>query len=135
MHVARWALIGATLLAAFQAWLWSGQDSLLGLTGAIALALALVAAVHLPGTRYAEVLGQVWTLPRAPGESERRYRFKIALAWLLVVTLCLLACIPLHGKPSLEMAGVALRIFGFVALLMALQSFLTGLFRTSKEAR
>ena len=135
MHVARWALIGAILLAAFQAWLWSGQDSLPGLAGAIAIALALIAAVHLPGTRSAVVLGYAWTLPRAPRESERRYKFKVALAWIGVGTLCLLACIPLHGEPSQETVGVALRIFGFIALLMALQSYLAGMFRAPREAR
>ena len=113
MQVARWALIGASLLAAFQAWLWAGQGSLIGLAGAMAFALALIAAVHLPGTRYALVLGRAWDLPRASGESERRYRFKIALAWMLVVTLCVLGCIALRSRQSVEVSGVALQNLWF----------------------
>src|SRR5688572_15127098 len=93
MYVARWALIGAALLAAFQSWLWAGQQSLAGLAVAIALAVALVAAVHLPGTRYAEVLKHAWDLPRAAGESERRYRLKIGFAWLVIVAVCVLGCV------------------------------------------
>jgi hypothetical protein len=69
MYVARWALVGAALLAAFQAWLWGQQQSWFSLAGAIALARALVALVHLPVTRYAEALGRVWALPRRAGEA------------------------------------------------------------------
>jgi len=129
MRVARWVLFSAALLAAFQAWLWSEQQSLLGLAVAIGLALALVAAVSLPGTRYAVVLNHEWTLSRAPGESERRYRFKVAGAWLLVVALCVLGCVVLRDGVSSGVGGIALRVFGFVAALMALQSFLVGQFR------
>jgi hypothetical protein len=136
MYVARWLLIGAVLMAAFLAWLWAGQQSLAGLAGAIALAVALVAAVHLPGTRYSEVLDSVWNLPRASGESERKYRFKVALAWLLVVATCVAGCIALRGLTSmadgaLTIVGVGLRVFGFVAGLMAFQSLFAGLFRSS----
>jgi len=139
MYVARWALIGAALLAAFQAWLWAGQESLVGLAGAIALAVALVAAAHLPGTRYAEVLNRVWALPRAPGESDRGYRFKAALAWLVVVAICVLGAIALRWRTSIgadaaSLVGVGLRVFGFVAGLMALQAFLEALFRSSNGA-
>ena len=129
MYVARWALIGAVLLASFQAWLWAGGESLVGLAGAIAVGIALIAAVWLPGTRYAVALNREWAWPRAPGESERRYRFKVALAWLLLVTLCILGCVALRGSASSQISGVALRVFGFVAALMALQSLLVGLFR------
>jgi hypothetical protein len=113
--------------------LWAGQQSLAGLAVAIALAVALVAAVHLPGTRYAEVLQHVWALPRAAGESERRYRLKVAFAWLVVVAVCVLGCVILSqikanaGNES-SLFGPGLRVFGFVAGLMALQSFLAGLF-------
>ena len=53
MYVARWVLICAALLAAFQAWLWAGQDSLVALAGAIALAVVLIAVAGRPGTRFA----------------------------------------------------------------------------------
>ena len=134
MHVARWALIGAALLAAFQAWLWSGQGSLLPIAGAIALALALAAVALLPVTRFANVAGRVWALPRATGESERHYRFKIASAWFVVVAVCVLGCIAVRDTTISQPVGIALRVFGFVAALMALQSFLVGLFRRSGGA-
>lgn len=123
MYVARWALIGAALLAAFQVWLWAGQDSLVALAGAIALAVALVAVSCLPGTRLSAILNRVWVLPRASGESERRYRLKIAVAWVLVVALCVLGAFLVRGTAISEPGGIALRVFGFVAALMALQSF------------
>jgi hypothetical protein len=134
MHVTRWALIGAALLAAFQAWLWAGQDSPFALVGAIALAVALVVVALRPGTRVAAMLGRVWALPRASGESERHYRFKIAAAWLLVVALCVLGCIAVRSTTISGPAGIALRVFGFVAVLMALQSLLVGLFRSAASA-
>jgi hypothetical protein len=135
LYVARWALIGAALLAAFQAWLWTGQQSLIGLVVCVASAVPLVAAVHLPGTRYAEVLQKVWALPRGADESERRYRFKIAIAWLAVVAACVIGCIVLsvtaaETQDGIDLAGMGLRVFGFVAALMALQSFLVALFRS-----
>ncbi len=133
MQVARWALTCVALLAAFQAWLWAGQDSLLALAGSIALALALLAVAFRPGTRLARVLGREWVLPRTAGESQRRYRFKIAMAWLLVVALCVVGCIAIRGNTTLVLTGVALRVFGFVALLMAFQSLLAGLFRSSSR--
>lgn len=135
MYVARWILVGTVLLAAFQAWLWSNQQSLVGLVGAISAAVALIAALFLPGTRYAIALGSEWQLPRAEGESERRYRFKVALAWLLVATLCVLGCIALRVMALTGFFGIALRVFGFVAALMALQSLLVGLFRRSQGRR
>jgi hypothetical protein len=128
MHVARWALIGAALLAAFQAWLWAGAGSMLALAGAIALAVALAAVALLPNTRFALIVGRAWTLPRAPDESERHYLLKIAAAWCLVVAVCVLGCIAVRGTGISQPAGIALRVFGFVAALMALQSFLVGLF-------
>ncbi len=134
MYVARWVLICAALLAAFQAWLWSGQDSLVALAGAIALAVVLIAVAGRPGTRFAAALSRVWALPRAPGESERHYRFKIAIAWLLVVTLCIFGVVVVRGTAISEPGGIVLRVFGFVALLMALQSFLVGLFRSTRGA-
>jgi hypothetical protein len=139
MNVARWILISAVLLAAFQAWLWAGQQSLVGLTVAVALAAALVAAVHLPGTRFAVVLRHVWALPRGAGESERRYRFKISLAWLAVVALCVLGCIAFeafatYAEDAVSFPGIGLRVFGFVAGLMALQSFLAGVFSSPGNA-
>jgi hypothetical protein len=108
---------------------------MVGLTISLASAVALVAAVHLRGTRYAEVLQSVWALPRGEGESERRYRFKVAVAWLVVVAVCVLGCVVLRIlTPSVEdgasRVGVGLRVFGFVAGLMALQSFLVGMFRS-----
>jgi len=138
MYVARWALIGAALLAAFQAWLWAGQQSMAGLAAAVTLAVALVAAVHLPGTRYAEVLQRVWALPRVTGASERRYRFKVAIAWLVVVAMCVLGCVVLSGlttnaEDDISLVGIGLRVFGFAAGLMALQSFLVGLFCSQRE--
>jgi phosphatidylserine synthase len=75
------------------------------------------------------------TLPRASAESERRYRFKIALAWVVVVALCVLGCLAVRGAQWPETPGVALRIFGFVAALMALQAFLSGVFRAPGKAR
>lgn len=139
MYVVRWALIGAALLVAFQAWLWVGQQSLAGLAVAVGLAVAFVAAVHLPGTRYAEVLKHAWALPRGAGESERRYRFKVAIAWLVVVAVCVLGCVILsritaNGGNNTSLVGIGLRVFGFAAGLMALQSLLLGLFRAPDAA-
>jgi hypothetical protein len=127
MQIARWALICAALLAAFQAWLWAGQGSLISLFGAIALAMAFLAVALLPNTRFAATLNRVWTLPRASGESERHYRFKIALAWLVVIGVCVLGCIGVRVTRMDHSAGIVLRVFGFVAALMALQSLLVGL--------
>jgi len=135
MHLARWALIGAALLASFQAWLWAGQGSLLALAGAIALAVALTAVALLPRTRFALIVGRAWALPRAPGESERRYRFKIAAAWFVVVAVCALGSIAVRDTAISQFAGVALRVFGFVAALMALQSLMVGLFRRTGGAQ
>ena len=81
------------------------------------------------------MLGREWVLPRTSGESERRYRFKIAMAWLLVVGLCVAGCIAIYGSTTLVLTGIALRVFGFVAAVMAFQSFLAGLFRSSSRAR
>lgn len=134
MYVARWALIGAALLAAFQAWLWVGQGSLFALACAIALAVAIVAVATHSRTRFAAALGHVWALPRASNESERRYRFKVAIAWIAIVALCVLGCIVVRGTAIAGAAGIALRVFGFVAVLMALQSFLVGLFRSTGVA-
>lgn len=139
MYVARWVLVSTALLAAFQAWLWAGQQSVAGLAIAVALAVLLVAAVHLPGTRYAEVLQRVWALPRGAGESERKYRFKVASAWLGVVAVCVLGCVGLsrfttNAEDEISFVGIGLRVFGFAAGLMALQSFLVGLFRSPPEA-
>ena len=138
MYVARWALIGAALLAAFQAWLWGQQRSWLAVAGAIALAIALVAVVHLPGTRYSEALGRVWALPRKAGEAERTYRFRIALAWVLVTVVCASSAIalPLALAKASEnsVLPVGLFVFGFVAALMGLQSFLVGWLRASGAA-
>jgi hypothetical protein len=122
MHVARWALVCAALLASFQAWLWAGQGSLLALAGAIALAVALVAVALRPGTRLANTVGRAWALPRGAGESERHYRFKIAAAWCAVVVACVLGCIAVRDTTLSQSGGIALRVFAFVALLMALQS-------------
>jgi hypothetical protein len=128
MYITRWVLISVALLAAFQAWLWAGQQSLAGLAVALVLALALVAAVHLPGTRFAVLLRHAWALPRQNDESDRRYRFKVALAWLLVVASCVLGCVALssHARDDINLAGITLRVFGFVAGLMALQALIAG---------
>jgi hypothetical protein len=139
MYVARWALIGTALLAAFQAWLWAGQQSMAGLAVALAFAVGLIAAVHLPGTRYAEVLQRVWALPRPTGESERRYRFRVAIAWLVVVSVCVLGCVVLgwlrtNAENDISLVGIGLRVFGFAAGLMSLQSLLVGLRWSSHEA-
>ena len=134
MHIARWALIGAALLASFQAWLWAGQDSLLALAGAIALAMALVAIALLPGTRFALIVGRAWALPRAPGESERHYRFKIAAAWCVVVTTCFFGCIAVRNTTISQSAGIGLRVFGAIAAAMALQSALVGMFGRARGA-
>ncbi len=134
MQVARWALICAALLAAFQAWLWAGQDSPLALAGAIALALCLAAVALRPATRFATVVGRVWTLPRSPTESERHYRFKVAIAWCAVVAVCVLGCLIVRNTAISQPAGIVLRVFGFVASMMALQSFLVGLFRRVSSA-
>jgi hypothetical protein len=135
MQVARWALTSAALLVAFQAWLWTGQDSLLALAGSIAVALTLLAVAFHSKSRLAAVLGREWVLPRTSGESERRYRFKIAMAWLLVVGLCVVGCMAIHGSTTPVLTGIALRVLGFVAAVMAFQSFLAGLFRSSVRAR
>jgi hypothetical protein len=135
MQVTRWALLCAALLASFQAWLWAGQDSLLALAGAIALAVALVAAALRPGTRFANTVGSAWALPRRAGESERRYRFKIAATWCAVVVACVLGCIAVRGTTISQAGGIALRVFGFVAALMALQSVLVGVFHRQGQPK
>ena len=129
MYIARWALISASLLAAFHAWLWAGQGSLLAVAGCVGLAVSLVALALLSRSRFATTMGRAWVLPRAAGESERRHRFKVALAWLAFVAVCLLGCITVRDTSMSDAGGIALRVFAFVAALMALQSFFMGLFR------
>ena len=134
MQIARWALIGAALLAAFQAWLWADQESWPAFAAAAALTLGLIAVAYLPKTRYAIAVNRVWALPRRPEESERRYRLRFAIAWLLVVTVFTLAAVAIRhydllDRDTIPLFSVGLRVFGFVALMMALQSFLVGVFR------
>jgi hypothetical protein len=134
MQIARWALICAALLGAFQAWLWVGQGSLVSLFGAIALAMTFLAVALLPNTRLAVTLNRAWTLPRASGESERHCRFKIVAAWLVVVGVCVLGCIGVRVTHIDQSAGIVLRVFGFVAALMALQSLLVGVVPSGQQS-
>lgn len=64
-----------------------------------------------------------------------QYLFKVAVAWLAVVALCAIGSIVARDTSFSGPAGIVLREFGFVALLMALRPFLLGFIRAGKPAR
>jgi hypothetical protein len=129
MRIARWALLGAALLAAVQAWLWSSQQFRLLLVGAITLCTLILLVALRPGSRLAAVVHRRWALPRVPGESDRWYHLRIAGVWLSIGLVSVAALFVSVAAASSPWVSLVLLFTGFTALLMALQSLLSGSLR------
>ena len=132
--MARWAIAAASMLAAFQMWLWGIQGYWLGAFVAFVTMVALGHAAWRPDSAYARSLLKARVLQRSADESERAYWFRVSLAWVLVAVGCLVAAL---GLPYLFgsagdfvnlLAALLLAIF-LASICMALQSFLYCLFQ------
>jgi hypothetical protein len=126
--MARWAIVGASLLAAFQLWLWVVQGYLLGALLALVTMFALGFAAWRPGSAYARSLTKARVLKRAIDESERAYWFRVSLTWVLVAVVCLVGAlgIPSVFRGSSAFLTLVVALFyslSLASICMALQSF------------
>jgi len=134
MIARRWLLFAAALLAGFQAWLWLYQSWWVAGLASGLLALVLLAVAVRPSSRIGSVVTRVWNPPQRPGETERRYRFRIGLTWLLVAGIVPAAVWfipPSEASPEGELRETYISIgsilFVVLSLLMSGQSFLRAL--------
>jgi hypothetical protein len=136
MRPSSWSLVAAALFATFQAWLWFSGSYPIAAVSALALAFALALTAAKPISGLARILTRIWAPAKRPGETERHYRLRIAVLWLLVaVAAYAVGYVIPPSESSLEgelretyiFVGVASTIF--VALMMSFQSALVAFFQ------
>lgn len=136
--MSRWAVIAATLLSAFQLWLWGVQGQWLGTAIALGTTLALGYAAWRPASNYTRTLMKPRVLKRGADESIRAYWFRVCLAWMLVAVCCTVGAlgIPYVLGNGLGYSFVLVSLLiavGFASILMSLQSLLYCVFRSEAE--
>jgi hypothetical protein len=130
-----WALVGAAVLAGFQAWAWFECGFFLISALVLLLAVPLLVTAFRPTSRVGAALMHVWGLPRRVGESNRGYRLRAAMLWISSAGIaCLLLRLLIrrgqdHFLPISEtFISVSLILVVFLSLIMALQALLRAFF-------